>query len=121
MKGHSGDRWNDKADELANLGSIGDVCEAGRYARLSGVGSKKVVAASVSARKREFVSRSDYEEEDEGSSSRNSSGIILRRGGSSYLHLTIKEGGEGEDDDEPRFDDDVVFLKRQRLECKRDE
>ena len=31
VKGHSNDRWNDKADELADLGATGKQCIIGRY------------------------------------------------------------------------------------------
>ena len=31
VKGHSNDPWNDRADELANRGSSGLTCSAGRY------------------------------------------------------------------------------------------
>eukprot|EP01036_Dinobryon_divergens_P022700 gene22700-30982_t len=31
VKGHSNDRWNDRADKLANKGSSGMTCSAGRY------------------------------------------------------------------------------------------
>jgi hypothetical protein len=31
VKGHSGDRWNDRADHLANLGSAGQTCGVGRF------------------------------------------------------------------------------------------
>jgi hypothetical protein len=31
VKGHSGDKWNDRADHLANLGSAGQTCGVGRF------------------------------------------------------------------------------------------
>ena len=31
VKGHSGDRWNDRADALANQGAAGGTCDAGRW------------------------------------------------------------------------------------------
>ena len=31
VKGHSGDRWNDRADQLAGMGVKSEVCRAGRY------------------------------------------------------------------------------------------
>ena len=31
VKGHSNDRWNDEADELANTGATGKQCNKGRY------------------------------------------------------------------------------------------
>lgn len=31
VKGHSGDKWNDRADFLANLGSAGQTCGVGRF------------------------------------------------------------------------------------------
>lgn len=37
VKGHSSDRWNDRADKLANKGSSGMICSSGRY----GSGSAK--------------------------------------------------------------------------------
>ena len=36
VKGHSNDRWNDLADELANRGSSGQTCRSGRYASVPG-------------------------------------------------------------------------------------
>jgi ribonuclease HI len=35
VKGHSGDKFNDRADYLAGLGAKGQVCHAGRYAVMS--------------------------------------------------------------------------------------
>jgi len=32
VKGHSNDFWNDRADELANRGAAGDICDTGRFA-----------------------------------------------------------------------------------------
>ena len=33
MKAHSGNRWNDRADELASIGETGRYCDSGRFRR----------------------------------------------------------------------------------------
>ena len=48
VKGHSGDTWNDKADELANKGASGQICESGRYKKTD---SESVPESSIGSSK----------------------------------------------------------------------